>query len=347
MIKCTWVGCTGCSQCILPSPVPSPPPLSPPPPSPPPIHRRRPHAAVAEFRVYSSQCAGAIDAASPSRLRPTPLLRSPCSRLLGGARVPPSYSRRVGTAALRVCGAGRWLSLRSTRPRRRRSRASSLTQPRRHWSRASLSPPRRHQCRARSLASPRRLWSRARHPTPPRRLRSRARRATWPRRHQRHASSLRTPRLAVADADRAARPGLASSGAECGPTRAPQPRRPRPARQSASPQAHATTACPGPRANACRSSASRVWLAAAAAQLRYDDARRGYRDATPPRCGPEHECWRSTSHAPRTSRCAGSLQGCTQACTRQTSRAARTAADAVALRLERLRPLAASHGFAS
>ena len=163
----------------------------------------------------------------------------------------------------------------------------------------SASPP--PECRARSLAPPRRLWSRARHPTPPRRLRSRARRATWPRRHQRRASSLRTPRLAVADADRAARPGLASSGTECGPTRAPQPRRPRPARQSASPQAHATTACPGPRANACRSSASRVWLAAAAAQLRYDDARRGYRDATPPRCGPEHECWRSTSRAPRTS----------------------------------------------
>ena len=126
--------------------------VSPPPPSPPPIHRRRPHAAVAEFRVYSSQCAGAIDAASPSRLRPTPLLRSPCSRLLGGARVPPSYSRRVGTAALRVCGAGRWLSLRSTRPRRRRSRASSLTQPRRHWSRASLlSPPRRHQSAVRGV----------------------------------------------------------------------------------------------------------------------------------------------------------------------------------------------------
>ena len=158
--------------------------------------------------------------------------------------------RRVGTAALRVCGAGRWLSLRSTRPRRRRSRASSLTQPRRHWSRASLSPPRRHQCRARSLASPRRLWSRARHPTPPRRLRSRARRATWPRRHQRHASSLRTPRLAVADADRAARPGLASSGAECGPARAPQPRRSRPARHSrrATRRTHPQYApAPGPR----------------------------------------------------------------------------------------------------
>ena len=173
----------------------------------------------------------------------------------------------------------------------------------------------------------------------------------WPRRHQRRASSLRTPRLAVADADRAARPGLASSGAECGPTRAPQPRRPRPARQSASPQAHATTACPGPRANACRSSASRVWLAAAAAQLRYDDARRGYRDATPPRCGPEHECWRSTSRAPRTSALrrlsSGLHAGVHALCTRQTSRAARTAADAVALRLERLRPLAASHGFAS
>ena len=50
LIKCTWVGYTGCSQCILPSPVPSPPPLSPPPPPPPPIHRRRPHAAAAEFR---------------------------------------------------------------------------------------------------------------------------------------------------------------------------------------------------------------------------------------------------------------------------------------------------------
>ena len=299
--------------------------VSPPPPSPPPIHRRRPHAAVAEFRVYSSQCAGAIDAASPSRLRPTPLLRSPCSRLLGGARVPPSYSRRVGTAALRVCGAGRWLSLRSTRPRRRRSRASSLTQPRRHWSRASLSPPRRHQCRARSLAPPRRLWSRARHPTPPRRLRRRARRATCG--------------LAATSAVRVAYVRLASPSPM--PTEQLGPALPR-AEPSAGQRERRNRAAHARRASRRALRLTQPQRApapgptpAAAARAECGLPQRRHNCATTTR-GEAIATPRRRAVAPSTSagarrrarlvppRCAGSLQGCTQACTRQTSRAARS-----------------------
>ena len=124
-----------------------------------------------------------------------------------------------------------------------------------------------------------------------------------------------------------------------------QPRRPRPARHSAGASAHAPTVCSGPRATPA-AAARAVWLAAAAAQPRDDAARRSDQRhaAAPPRPArvpalgvARASCLRAAPalfRAARRNACASHLG------LRASDAVSRSGSGG-------LRPLAASHGFAS